>query len=288
LDYDIKSLFEDFLDDEVILEGDVADKPFRLTLEDILCFTGFSRGQLNFHVWGTLEEFIKEYKLISYDVWAEEIEEDGEFILGEFSEDWMIMTMALNYSMYDIQHLSLKFKPDLSEKSEAQLLEVERFVDFLLGRVDPEFFSKYQSKKMEELNSYQYSFTANDHLIPDLEKKLYPTRILKIMRKSIGSKHQVYKKYMEEIDEEYKKYEEEVDSQKKSPKTPDFFWDAIKFALGVKYGLIQLSENEDRYYECFDQRYENGELGDRLHQQGISTKAIFDTYTMKEWLYLIP
>ena len=278
LDQEVETILERFLEDQVLLEGDVAGKEFRWTLEDLLSFTGFSRGHLDFHIWGTLEEFIHEYRVITYDVWMEEEEdEDGEPSLGNFSEDWLIMTMALNYGMYDIQHLSLKFKPDLLDAKKTEILGIERYVDFLLTRVPVDFFPNYQSEISRKLKRYSYSFTGNNTLNVDIVGMLYPVRILKIMRKSIGSKHSDYRRYMEQIDQD-----------KEDPEVPAYFLDVMKFGLGVKYGLIQLSEHPENFHDCFDPRYEGGKLSSNLVKPGISTKVLFRKYKIEEWLYLIP
>jgi hypothetical protein len=207
----------------------------------------------------------------------EEEDEEGVPSLGNFTEDWQIMTMALNYDMYPIQHLSLKFKPNVLETKDSEVQQVGRFVDFLLTRVPSDFFSNYQSEKSRKLKQYTYSFTGKDTLTVDIVGMLYPVRILKIMRKSIGSKHKDYHWYMDRIDQ-----------NKEDPEVPEYFLNVMKFGLGVKYGLIQLSEHPENFHAGFDPRYEQGTLSQSLFQAGISTKALFRKYNIEEWLYLTP
>ena len=280
LDQPIQEIFESYLEDGILVKGNLAENSFQLSLEDILCFTGFSRGGLSFHVWGTLEDFIRDYKRIDYEVWAEESTEEGDeddFFLGDTSEDWLHMTCAMNYELYKIPELSLNFKLTLESISGPEVEEVSRFVDFVIGQIDPGFFSNFNKIQVWELPECTYSFTQNDSLLFEPEDFLYPPRILKLMRIVLGVDHRhlgIYKNA-------FKKEE-------RLPKSLYYFKHLIQFAFGVKYGLIRLSDEPSEFHDCFDPRFEKGELSKLLYKENLCTSKLFYSNSMETWLYLLP
>jgi len=280
LDQPIQEIFESYLEDGILVKGCFAENYFQLSLEDILCFTGFSRGGLNFHVWGTLEDFISDYKRIDYDVWAEESTAEGDeddFFLGETSKDWLHMTCAMNYELYKIPELSLNFKPTLKSLEKSDIESVKRFVDFMMNHIDPDFFVNFDKTQIYEPHTCTYSFTRNDSLMFDPEDYLHPPRILKLMRIVLGAKNPHLAIYRRAFEKE-----------ERMPNSLFHFKCIIKFAFGVKYGLIQLSDGPADFHACFDLRFEKGELSSLLQQENLSTKKLFHSKGMETWLYLLP
>mgnify|MGYP006193033957 CR=1 FL=1 len=284
LDKPVSESFNRYAEGGVLLEGMLAEKPFQLTLEELLCFTGFTRGELNFHCWGTLEEFITDYQLITYDVWAEEIigENEEDLSLGDVSEDWLTITFANNHELYKIPELSLNFKENLQSIDSSTVTDAERFAEFLVSRIADGIFEKYQQLDhiQEQLKEFFYAFTQKDTLSVDPEGMLYPTRVLKIIRYLVGSTHADHQEYHELIK---KSFEEEV----RLPESLQKYVHLMKFALGVKYGLIRLSDNSDEFHDCFDPRFEHGELSKLLFEPGLNTKRLFHRSSMESWLYLM-
>ena len=63
----------------------------------------------------------------------------------------------------------------------------------------------------------------------------------------------------------------------------------FKFGFGVKYGLIQFSEDPALFHHSFDKRFENGGLSKLLETKPlITTSSIFKDANMFYWLHLIP
>lgn len=284
LDKPISESFERFIEDGILLEGMLAEKPFKLSLKELLYFTGFSRGELLFHCWGTLEEFIKDYKLISYEVWMEENfdEEEEELSLGDFSEDWLTITFANNHDLYKIPELSLKFKDNLQGINPSSVSEAKRFAAFVVNQVEDEFFEKYRQLEriQEQVTGFTYAFTQKDTLSVDPEGMLYPIRVLKILRYMVGSDHADHQQYLGLIQENFEK-------EVRLPESMQKYVYLMKFALGVKYELIHLSENAAEFHNCFDPRFEKGELSKLLVEPGLSTKELFQRSKIESWLYLI-
>lgn len=282
LDKPVSESFNRYAEGGVLLEGMLAEKPFQLTLEELLCFTGFTRGELNFHCWGTLEEFITEYQSITYDVWAEEItgEDEEDLSLGDVSEDWLTITFANNHELYKIPELSLNFKDNLQGIDSSTVLEAERFAEFLVSRIADDFFKKYQNEFQEALLGYTYAFTQKDTLSVDPEEMLYPVRILKILRMILGAEHPDHRLFHQEISMKSRE-------NARLPESLQKYVYLMKFALGVKYGLIRLSDNSDEFHNCFDPRFEQGELSKLLFEPGLSTKQLFHRSSMESWLYLM-
>lgn len=274
-DQPIQDSFELFLENEVLISGELGEKHFEFTLNDLLAFTGFARGELKFHVWGTTDEFIRDYQKITYDVWAEESEE-GELL--DTSEDFFLMTSAMNYDLYDIQNLSLNFKKDLSTLIDQEFSEVQQFVDFLIKKVPDEFFSQFQHTNKKLLDEYTYTFTDQDTLFFDPLKEFYPARIRKILEFFIPRDNPSLETYL--------KNRGSADSVSQELHA---FLNYIKLGFGVKYGLIQLSDNPDEFQSCFDPRFENGELAPAITSAfGNSTSEIFNRCGMAFWLHLLP
>lgn len=284
LDKTVSDSFNHYIEDGVLLEGVLAEKKFSLTLKDLLSFTGFTRGELNFHCWGTLEEFINEYQLITYDVWTEESTEENEddFTFVDVSDDWLTITVANNHELYKIPQLSLKFKNNLLHINTSDIREVERFTEFLVSRITDGFFENYQQLDhiQERLKEFSYAFTQKDTLSVDPEGILYPIRVLKIIRYLVGSTHSDHHEYLELIKKNFEKNVRLPDSLQK-------YVYLMKFALGVKYELIRLSDNSNEFHDCFDPRFEQGELSKILFEPGLSTKQLFQQNKIDSWLYLI-
>lgn len=277
LDRPMQNSVDIFLENNLLLQGKIADRSFEFSLEDLLDFTGYSRGNLKFHCWGTLQEFIKEYQAVNYEVRAEESMEGEEFSLSKVSDDWLLMTIAMNYGLYDLAHLSLNFKPDLLQLEESELDEAVRFADFLIGRIPKDFFPNYEEEKKKRLKAYSYAFTQQDTLILDVEKLLPSNRILKIMQIILGSDHSDYQTYVRALKEEIG-----------FPESLEDYLSLIKMGIGVKYGLIQLSDSTEDFHDCFDPRFENGALAKNLYQPGLTTSMLFRKNTMINWLHLLP
>jgi hypothetical protein len=214
-------------------------------------------------------------KKITYDVWVEGSEK-GEPL--DTSEDFFLMTSAMNYDLYDIQTLSLNFKKDLATITDPEFSRVQQFVDFLIKKVHDEFFSQFQHAKKKLLGRYTYAFTDQDTLFFNPLKDYYPARIEKILEFFIPRDNPSLETYL--------KSRGSADSVINELRT---FMKYIKFGFGVKYGLIHLSENPDDFQSCFDSRFENGELVSSISNEfGSSTSEIFNGCRMVFWLHLLP
>jgi hypothetical protein len=274
-DQPVQDSFELFLENEVLISGELGEKHFEFTLSDLLAFTGFAREELKFHVWGTTDEFIRDYQKITYDVWAEE-SEAGELL--DTSEDFFLMTSAMNYDLYEIQNLSLNFKKDLSTLIDQEFSEINRLVEFLSRKVPKEFFSEYQHSNQKILKEYNYAFTDQDTLFFDPLKEFYPARIRKILEFFIPKDNPSLRAYLNN-----RGSADSVTNELRA------FLKYIKFGFGVKYGLIHLSENPADFQSCFDPRFENGELASSISDEfGSSTSEIFNRCRMVFWLHLLP
>jgi len=275
LDQPMKETFEKFMNQGILISGRMGENSFMLDLDDLLSFTGFSRGSLKFHIWGTLEEFIRDYRLITYEVWFDESEDND---LMDSSEDFLIMTIAMNYDLYEIQNLNLSLKSDLSEISDLEISEVIHFVDFLMTKIPVQVFSEYQVFQERRLKGLSYAFTDSDTLFFNPEEELYPARILKIFRIFFSTNDSDLKLLCED------KINIAMIFELLSQYSPYF-----KFGYGVKYGLIQLSEDPALFHHCFDKRFENGGLSKLLKTKPlITTSSIFKDANMFYWLHLIP
>jgi len=275
LDQPISETFDKLMENEALISGKLGDSIFEFTLEDLVSVTGFARGELKFHVWGTLDEFIRDYQKITYDIWAEESEEGA--LLGT-SEDFFHMTNAMNYDLYEIQNLSLNFRKNLSNVTDSEISEVSEFVDFLIARVSNEFFSDYHSSYQKELNEYDYTFTDKDVLFFNPTTEFFPPRIRKILEHFIPKNDPGLQIYLKSRG-----------SQESITKELLQYLNYIKIGFGVKYGLIRLSDNPDEFQSCFDPRFENGELVSIIsYEFGSSTSEIFNRCKMVFWLHLLP
>jgi hypothetical protein len=266
---------EQFINDGILISGTIGDQYFEYKVKDLFNFLGFSSTNCKFHVFGDLEEFKNEYKKRDYLISISSVDEKTK----EISSSVMFLMFTGIRTLLEIDSLNVKFKENLNELKEAELDSVLRFVDYVMEVIPDEVFQNYKDKNGEFLEGKSLYYITQENIVFDPFEEMPRDIIAMIFEKWFGE-DDLYVKMLKSAEGPDEDYMEDI----------KYYSKFIRFAYGVKHGLIQLNDDWYSAYQNYDPRFVDNPIeeywGDDCEM--FSTQYIYESWKMDEWIHLIP
>jgi hypothetical protein len=275
VDKPLVSKAQDFINDGVLIDGTFENKYFCFKVKDLIELIGFESSSSMYNIDENLEHFIQNFSYEAPQVILEQEKKDGV-------EKYKISTDLLKYHLMglnticQIDYLHLSFRENLKYLTTENIESVEKFVDFVVDKIPTNTFDKVIELHPELINCRE-RFLIADMILFDAYS--LPQENLMAILQIIAH----------EDDWEYLKEEAEITKEFMEENAVTYYITHITFAVGVKWGYIELSEHPTSLNFCLDPLFDvdfDELLG--FDYELYSTQLIYDSWNMKEWAYLLP
>ena len=277
VDKPLESKATDFIDEGILIDGVFENKPFSLSIKNLIELIGFEASNSIYNIDDSLPDFIQSFSHKSPNI---KIEEVGESEEGEpkfkITQDLMMYAFMGIKTICQIEFLHLVFRDKVNHLSTGYIDSVVKFVDYVLDTIPADTFEKVMVSH-PELGQCRERYLKSDQvdfIVYDL-----PQENLRAILKII----------MHEMDWDWLTEEEAITKEVMEENGATQYMTHITFAIGVKWGYIELSEHPFSLHFCldplFDVDYEEL-LGSDFEL--YPTQDIYDGWKMKEWEYLLP
>jgi hypothetical protein len=276
VDKPLESKASDFIDEGILIDGVFENKPLSFSVKNLIELIGFAASNSIYNINGSLANFIQQF---SYKTPNIILEADGKAIDGKpkfkISQDLLLYALMGIKTICLIDYLHLSFREKLSDLSPEYIASVEKFVDYLMGTIPSDTFDTVVDAH-PDLLEYRERFQISDQV--DFDVYSLPQDDLKTILQIISH----------EMDWDWLK-EEIITKEVMDENVATHYMTHITFAVGVKWGYIELSEHPYSLHFCLDPLFEvdyDELLGSDC--EVYPTQDIYDGWKMKEWAHLLP
>lgn len=273
VDKPIETKAEVFIDEGILIDGVFENNYFCLTVKNLIELIGFEASSSIYNIDESLTEFIQEF---SYESPASSVEENNDNDENEpaykFLYEWMdIITLS------KIEHLYLDFRSKLSNLEDSYITSILHFVDYVMDSISDDIFKKVVLEHPEMLQ-YRERYLKSDEINFDVYS--LPQENLRGILEAI---------IQETGDYNFLKEVEIISKEVLEENSPPNYMAHITFAVGVKWGYIDLSDHPFSLAHCIDPLFDV-EFDELLGPDGelFSTQYIYDDWKMKQWDHLLP
>lgn len=269
---------QEFIDEGLLISGTMGDQSFAFYMKDLFHFLGFGSTSARYHIDGSLEEFVQNYRTKKYLIRIEaEEEEEGK---TKISQDVLVLVLAGVNTLLQIDSLNIEFREDLSQVSSEEVTRVSTFVDYVMQQIPAGVFEEYQAQFGKAMSSYQEYYHKGDEVNFDPWTQLLKETLVALFTHLLGAEHHLVLDFRDsEIPDEDTLH----DLQFEIP--------YIKFAYGVKHGYVTLDDNwYTPHLENYSPDFNLDPLEELAGEDGevYSTNSIYQAYRMEEWIHLLP
>ncbi len=264
-----------FIDEGVLIDGTFENKYFCFKVKDLIELIGFESSSSFYNIDENLEHFIQNFSYEAPQVILEQEKKDG-VVKYKISKDLLKYHFMGLMTICQIDYLHISFRENLRYLSVEYIESVEKFVDFVVDKIPTNTFDKVIELHPELINCRERFLNAD---IIHFDPYSLPQENLKAILQVIAH----------EDEWEYLKEEAEITKESMEENAVTHYITHITFAVGVKWGYIELSEHPNSLYLCLDPLFEvdfDELLG--FDSELYSTQLIYETWNMKKWAYLLP
>ena len=277
VDKPLESKASDFIDEGILIDGVFENKPFSFSVKNLIELIGFEASNSLYNINGGLPDFIQQF---SYKTPNMVLESDGQAKDGKpkfkISQDLLLYALMGIKTICLIDYLHLSFREKLNDLSSEYIASVEKFVDYLMGTIPSDTFDAVVATH-PDLMEYRERFQISDQVEFDVYS--LPQDDLKTILQIISH----------EMDWDWLKEEGIITKEVMEENVATHYMTHITFAVGVKWGYIELSEHPYSLHfgldPLFDVEYDEL-LGPDC--EVYPTQDIYDGWKMKEWAHLLP
>ncbi len=273
IDNPIESKAELFIDDGILIEGVFENTYFNVTVKNLIELICFQASSSIYNIDQSLSEFIQTFSYESPSGSNEENIENDQSI----SKHRLIFELMGIYTISRIEHLELNFKHKLSHLNIEVISTVNNFVDYVMDLISDVPFEKIYLEH-PELLQHRNRYLASDEVKFDVYR--LPQEQLRRIMEAIFQETNDYN-FLNEVEIISKDVMEE--------NSPPNYIAHITFAVGVKWGFIELSNHPYSLSYCIDPLFDV-DFDELLGLDGelFSTQEIYDHWKMKLWEHLLP
>jgi len=275
IDQPVEKTASQFIDHGILISGSIGGKPFEFSTSDFINFLGYSSNSSKYHIFDDLDTFINKYKRLDYKI---DIEKTGDKEY-KITQDVLVNFFLDTKTLYEIDSLDLVFKEDLKSLTEEEYQQALHFVDYVMSTFPSEKFEEYRTQFSDFLNSSHLYYIEQEKIEFDPFEELPREVLASIYEKMLGEDdfYAFALRSDEELDEDYL---EDI----------KYYAKYIRFAYGVKHGLIQVNDDWYGAYNHYDPRFVDNPIEE---YQGpdcemYSTRYIYESWDMDEWIDLVP
>jgi hypothetical protein len=273
--HDLTQSASKFIDNGILISGTLETDYFEFTLQDLIHFFGFEKSKRKFNVDNFLVEFIKDYKYKELTIKYEK--QEGSKIINVNTDTLGLILMGLG-NLLKIDSLSIEFKEDLKNSTEAELTQVTKFVDYIISTISLDSYVNQLPKFKGQLDWMEEYYDISKKIIFDPYLYLSRETFMKIAVICQEPASVSYYESFETMDEDFKSDFSIVNEH-------------IIFAYGVKHGHIRLSTDQSSssaINNCYDSYFDIDEQ--YINEEGFvfPTQFIYDDWKMEQWIDLLP
>ena len=277
VDRPLESKATDFIDEGILIDGLFENDYFSLSVKNLIELIGFEASNFIYNIDDSLPDFIQSFSHKSPNI---KIEEAGESEEGEpkfkITQDLMIYAFMGIKTICQIEFLHLAFRDKVNHLSTEYIDSIVKFVDYVLDTIPTDTFEKVMVSH-PELVHFRERYQKSDQV--DFNVYDLPQENLRAILEII----------MHEMDWDWLTEEEAITKEVMEENSATYYMTHITFAVGVKWGYIELSEHPYSLHfgldPLFDVEYDEL-LGPDF--EVYPTQDIYDGWKMKEWAHLLP
>jgi hypothetical protein len=208
------------------------------------------------------------------------LEADGNSNDGKpkfkISKDLMLYALMGIKTICLIDYLHISFREKVSDLSQDYVDTVVKFVDYVLDTIPNDTFDKVVAV-YPDLTHFRQRFQKSDEVDFD------------VYRLPQGNLKSILKVIVDPRDWEWLREEEVISKEVMEENVATYYMAHITFAVGVKWGYIELSEHPYSLHFGIDPLF-NTDYDDLLGPdcEVYPTQDIYDGWKMKEWAHLLP
>jgi hypothetical protein len=277
VDRPLESKASDFIDEGILIDGVFENSYFSFSVKNLIELIGFEASNSRYNIHSSLTDFIRDYTYNSPNM---VLEADGEANDGKpkfkISQDFLLYALMGIRTICYIDYLHISFSEKVADLSPEYVDSVQKFVDYVMGTIPANTFEKV-AIAYPDLASYRERYQKTDLVEFDAYK--LPQENLKAILKIVAH----------EMDWDWIKDEEFISKEVMEDNAATGYMTHITFAVGVKWGYIELSEHPFSLHfgidPLFDVDYDEL-LGPDC--EVYPTQDIYDGWKMKDWEHLLP
>ena len=277
VDKPLESKASVFIDEGILIDGVFENKPFSFSVKNLIELIGFEASNSLYNIDHSLPDFIQSFTYKSPIIVAEA---DGEEKDGKpkfkISQDLLAYALMGIKTICLIDYLHLSFRENLNALSAEYIESVEKFVDYLMGTIPANTFDAMLDR-YPDLSSYRERYLKSDRV--DFEVYDLPQETLKTILELIAA----------EGDLDWLREEAVITKEVMEENKATYYMAHINFAVGVKWGYIELSTHPFSLHFGIDPLFQT-DYEDLLgpDYELYPTQEIYEDWKMKEWADLLP
>lgn len=278
VDKPLETKAEVFIDEGILIDGVFENKYFCLTVKNLIELIGFEASSSLYNIEESLPNFINEF---SYKNPLISSRESGENVAGEpifeISKDFLLYAWMGIHTLCKIENLNLDFREKVSDLEVAYIESVQNFVDYVMKSISDDTFDQLVVEHPDLLH-FRDRYLKSDEVNFDVYS--LPQENLRVILGAIIPEMDDYN-FLNEVDIISKEVMEENSTFN--------YMTHITFAIGVKWGYIELSIHPFSLSHCIDPLFDV-EFDELLGPDGelFSTQEIYDDWKMEKWKHLLP
>ncbi len=231
VDKPLESKASDFIDDGILIDGVFENNYFSFSVKNLIELIGFEASNSLYNINGSLPDFIQDftYKTPNMVLKAGGKSKDGKPKF-KISEDLLIYALMGIKTICLIDYLHLSFREKVSDLTPEYVDSVVKFVDYLMGTIPEDTFKKVI---VEHPNLVEFRERYQKSEKVEFDVYSLPQENLRAILKII----------MHELDWEWLIEEDVITKEVMEENCASHYMTHIIFAVGVKWGHIELSEH---------------------------------------------
>lgn len=267
---------EEFINEGLLISGTMGDQSFSFYMKDLFHFLGFAATSSRYHITNRLEEFIQIYQTKKFLIRLEPTEEGATKI----SQGALVLVLAGVNTLLQIDSLNIRFRDDLSQVSQEEVVRMSTFVDYVMQQIPATIFEDYSAQFAQVLCCYEEYYEKGEDVHFNPWTDLPKATLVVLFGHILGAEHHLVQEFR---DAEVPDEDVLCDLQFEIP--------YIKFAYGVKHGYVKLDDNwYTPHIENYSINFNLDPLEELAGENGevYSTNSIYHGYSMEEWIHLVP
>jgi hypothetical protein len=278
-EYNLEKNAQEFIENEILISGYIAEAYFEFTLQDLIDCIGFSASDSKFNVANSRAEFIEKYKFIAPNVKI--IPNDNPSKPIEITKDALVFAFMGLKTLLEIDSLSIKFKDEIKQATSEEIQQIEKYVAYVMSLLQKSIFIEEQPDYQGKLNWMEEFYDSSKEVHFNVKQNLSTETIAKIY--GIAFSPDMEKYYSDFLEDE--EYDEVYENS-----LVEFahLYEHIKFAYGVKHGYITISNDPyvehdvDPYFKIDFELFMDDDCN------CFSSETIFYNWSMDKWIDLLP
>jgi len=278
VDKPLETKAEVFIDEGILIDGVFENNYFCLTVKNLIELIGFEASSSLYNIDESLPDFINEFSyknplIISR---GNGENEEGEPIF-EISKDLFFYAWMGIHTLCKIENLNLDFREKVNNLEDSYVESVQNFVDYVMKSI-PDITFDQLVVEHPDLQHFRDRHLKSDELNFDVYS--LPQENLRVILEAIIPEMDDYN-FLNEVDIISKEVMEENSTFN--------YMTHITFAIGVKWGYIELSNHPFSLSHCIDPLFDV-EFDELLGPDGqlFTTQDIYDDWKMEKWQHLLP